>query len=247
MKEVIEIIDRCAEGTCVSRPFRARTDDGSLYWIKGCGSGWTRHELCHELLAARLATALEIPIAEYTILDVPPMLLEFCAVPGIEALHAGPAFGSLHVENGVSLPPVAVHSVPEPLRQKILLFDWWIQNEDRILSELGGNVNLLWNPNGRRLTIIDHNNAFDNDFDESEFFQNHVFQAERTRMSEPFLLEQSQLFEKAATFFTELIKDFPEEWMDRQMNPGDFVPESAIEILNRSANILNVFGDRDHD
>ncbi len=244
MKQVVEIIDRCAEGTCVSRPFRVRADDGKLYWIKGCGTGWNRRELCHELLAARLASALELPIAEFAVLDVLPLLLEFCAVPGIQDLQAGPAFGSLHVENGVSLPPVAVNSVPEHLRQKILLFDWWIQNEDRILSELGGNVNLLWNPDGNRLTVIDHNNAFDQDFDESKFFQNHVFQTERNRIPRPFLVEQSRVFASIATLFAEMTKDFPGEWIERQMLPGDFVPDSAIEILNRSVNILNVFGDR---
>ena len=112
------------------------------------------------------------------------------------------------------------------------------------MSELGGNVNLLWNPNGNLLTVIDHNNAFDQDFDESEFFQNHVFQTERTRIPRPFMVEQSRVFTGIAALFAEMTKDFPVEWIERQMLPGDFVPDSAIEILNRSVNILNVFGDR---
>ncbi len=112
MKQVIEIIERCAEGTCVSRPFRVRADDDQIYWIKGCGSGWNRYELCYELLAARIASALELPVAGFEVLDVSQDLLEFCAVPGIRDLSAGPAFGSLHVADTVSLPPVEVSSVP---------------------------------------------------------------------------------------------------------------------------------------
>ena len=246
MHQVIEILERCAENTCVSRPFKVRAEDGHLYFIKGCGSGWTRRELCHEMLAARLAEALALPIAPFGMLDVQQAILEFCAVRGIEALRAGPAFGSRKVDS-FSLPPVAVKAVPEELRWKILLFDWWIQNEDRILGDMGGNVNLLWSSDGNQLTVIDHNNAFDKNFAESAFFESHVFRAERERISETFLLEQSQAFAKIAARFPELTGDFPDEWTERQETPGDFVPESAIEILSRSVKILDVFGGQHHD
>ena len=242
MKQVVEIIERCAEGTCVSRPFRVRADDGNLYWIKGCGTGWNRNELCYELLAARMATALGLPMAGHEVLDVPQALLEFCAVPGIRDLSEGPAFGSLHVDDAVSLPPVEVSSVPEESRQGILLFDWWVQNEDRILGETGGNVNLLWNPADKQVTVIDHNNAFDRTFDEAVFFQNHVFREERERIPSAFLLEQKQAFENMANRFAELIRDFPDEWVEQDDRPGDFNPEFVREILNRFDRLLTVFG-----
>lgn len=244
MKQVVEIIERCAEGTCVSRPFRVRADDGNLYWIKGCGLGWNRYELCFELLAAKLARELSLPIAGYEILDVPQVLLEYCAVPGIRDLSAGPAFGSLHAEDTFSLPPVEVPAVPQELRWKILLFDWWIQNEDRILGESGGNVNLLWNPAAQQITIIDHNNAFDNEFNESSFFHNHVFGIEREQIPASFLLDQKQVFGKMAGLFDSLISDFPDEWVERDDFPGDFIPETVREILNRFDILLDAFGGR---
>lgn len=247
MKQVATIIERCAEGTCVSRPFRVRVDDGDMYWIKGCGLGWNRRELCYELLAARLAEALALPVASYAVVDVPQSLLEYCGVQGIEALRAGPAFGSLHVEAGVSLPPVAVDTVPPLLRQRILLFDWWIQNEDRSLSALGGNVNLLWNAAARQLTIIDHNNAFDPGFDEVSFFENHVFRDERMRMAPAFVLEQAQLFAKVSALFGQYTQDFPDEWATREMMPGDFVPETVIEVLGRFGKLTDVFRGECHD
>lgn len=242
MKQVVEIIERCAEGTCVSRPFLVRADDGHLYWIKGCGSGWNRRELCFEMLAARMASGLNLPVAGYEVLDVPQVLLEFCAVPGIRDLSAGPAFGSLHVDDTVSLPPVEVRSIPEELRWNILLFDWWVQNEDRILGDSGGNVNLLWSPAGKQVTVIDHNNAFDNDFDEKKFFQNHVFGESRKKIPDAFLLEQKQAFEKMADRFEALTQDFPEEWTERDNLPGDFIPETVCEILSRFDKLSDVFG-----
>ncbi|HPS08449.1 MAG TPA: hypothetical protein PLG22_13000 [Kiritimatiellia bacterium] len=246
MQQVIEVIERCAENTCVSRPFKVRAEDGHLYFIKGCGPGWTRRELCHELLAARLAEAVGLPVAPFAMLDVSPTILEFCTVPGVEDLRAGPAFGSQKVDAS-SLPPVAVKSVPEELRWKLLLFDWWIQNEDRILGEMGGNVNLLWSPEGRLLTVIDHNNAFDAGFNEAAFFEGHVFRAERDKVPAPYLLEQSQAFGKAAARFAELTGDLPDEWVEHHGSTGDFKPESAIEILGRSAKLLDVFGVKGHE
>lgn len=242
MKQVVEIIARCAEGTCVSRPFRVRADDGSLYWIKGLGSGWNRYELCFELLCAGLAAELDLPVAGFDVLEVPGALLEFCAVPGIRDLSAGTAFGSFHVDGTVSLPPVEVSSVPEELRWKILLFDWWIQNEDRILGESGGNVNLLWSPAERKLTVIDHNNAFDADFDETAFFSSHVFRDELGKIPAPFLLEQKAAFENMAGRFESMIQDFPESWTERDDLPGDFVPDTVSEILSRCDRIPDVFG-----
>jgi hypothetical protein len=241
MKEVIQILERCAIGTCVSRPFKVLADDGNLYWLKGCGNGWNRNELCFELLAAKMGVALELPMADFAILNVPHSLLEYSAVPGIDDLKAGPAFGSKHVHNTVSLPPVAIQHVPTVLRQKILLFDWWIQNEDRILGELGGNVNLLWNAQGRQVTVIDHNNAFDPTFDEENFFQDHVFRAEREAIQAPFLAEQQQAFALLLARMSDFTADFPSEWMERHGSPGDFVQEAVLEILRRFASLELVF------
>lgn len=245
MKQVVEIIARCAEGTCVSRPFRVKADDGRLYWIKGCGTGWNRNELCSELLSARLASGLDLPVAGYDVLNVPQELLEFCAVPGIRDLNAGPAFGSLHVDNATSLLPVEVSAVFPELRRNILLFDWWIQNEDRTLGERGGNVNLLWSATESRLTVIDHNNAFDPTFEENTFFNDHVFRAEREQIPASFLLEQKRYFENMASRLGDLVKDFPEEWVERDDRPGDFILESVSAILGRSDNLMSVFGGQD--
>lgn len=240
VKQVIEIIDRCAENTCVTRPFRVKADDGNLYWIKGCG-GWNRRDLCFELLAARMADSLGLPIAGFEVLEVPQAILEFCALPGIRDLRAGPAFGSLHADDAVSLPPVAVKKVPEEFRWRILLFDWWIQNEDRTLGRAGGNVNLLWNAEDNQLTVIDHNLAFDNTFDEQAFFQNHVFRKERGRIHEEFLLEQQASFAELAAQFSKITGDFPEEWLEQDNLPGDFIPESVFKILTRFDILSDVF------
>ena len=103
-------------------------------------------------------------------------------------------------------------------------------------------MNLLWSPVDKALTVIDHNNAFDREFDEHAFFKNHVFRAERTRIPASFLLEQKALFEKMTDRFESMIQGFPECWVERDDLPGDFDPETTREILNRYDKIPDVFG-----
>jgi len=189
-----------------------------------------------------MACEFKIPVANHAVLHVSRSLLEFCAVPGIEDLETGPAFGSLHVDNAVSLPPVEIKTVPVELRQKILLFDWWIQNEDRILGEIGGNVNLLWTPASNKLTAIDHNCAFDKDFDENRFFNNHVFSEERRRIEKSFLLEQKQIFADIAARLYEISADLPTEWAASHGMPGDYSPQNVQDVLRRYDELASVFG-----
>ncbi len=59
----------------------------------------------------------------------------------------------------------------------MLLFDWWVHNEDRHLTLRGGNPNLLWDMQLGQLVVIDHNQAFDRDFNASRFLDSHVFAA----------------------------------------------------------------------
>ena len=65
--------------------------------------------------------------------------------------------------------------VPHVVARDVLVFDWWIRNEDRHLSPHGGNPNLLWDVLGEELAVIDHNQAFDRDFDKAQFLATHVF------------------------------------------------------------------------
>ena len=85
-----------------------------------------------------------LPIPEIAIAEVPATLVRFSAMPDIADLGVGPAFASQAVEDAQELAFAALSRVPEQLRLQVLLFDWWVHNEDRTLNEYGGNPNLLW-------------------------------------------------------------------------------------------------------
>ncbi len=63
------------------------------------------------------------------------------------------------------------HLVPLELQRQVVAFDWWIRDADR----LRGDANLLWDANHQSLVVIDHNLAFDSQFDAAQFSTQHVF------------------------------------------------------------------------
>ena len=172
--QIVEVLRRSEQG--VTRPFICRGDDDDVYFVKGVGAG--RRSQIAEWIAGKLGLALGLPIAPFEIVDVPEELMEFDSGLELVDLGAGPAFGSQRQEV-MELTASAVQEVPTELQQKLLAFDWWIRNADRLLTEKGGNPNLFWEPDSFELVIIDHNQAFDPDFDPAIFLNYHVFIRQR--------------------------------------------------------------------
>lgn len=168
MIQIVEIVGRSEQG--VTRPFICRGDDGNTYFVKGIGAG--RQSQVYEWIAGGLALELSLPIAPFDIVAVPEELV--AVSPNYRELGAGPAFGSLK-QTIMELNYAMVDEVPVELQQAVLAFDWWIRNNDRMLTESGGNPNLFWEPEEGRLVIIDHNQAFDPRFSVEDFLDYHVF------------------------------------------------------------------------
>ena len=166
-----EVLGRAKQG--VTEPFICRGDDGMIYFVKGRGAG-RRSQIC-EWVAAQLATAVGLPIAEYALAEVPEELVDAQAFPDIQQLGAGVVFASRELPHPQELTATTRDLVPANTATDILVFDWWLHNEDRHLTERGGNPNLLWDMQGEELVVIDHNQAFDRDFDPSNFLESHVF------------------------------------------------------------------------
>ncbi|WP_376848303.1 HipA family kinase [Caenimonas terrae] len=168
-----------------TRPFLCRGDDDRTYWVKGKTAG--RMGLAAEVLGFCLARELGLPVPEGIIAEVPIELIEAGLVlnPELADLGSGPAFGSLVVQ-ATEFVFARVHDVSPELAEALAVFDWWIRNEDRTLTELGGNPNLLWEvPPHEGLVVIDHNLAF-GEIDRVAFMQTHVFAEKLAEVSADF-------------------------------------------------------------
>lgn len=171
---IIELSGRTDQG--MTKPYRCLADDGHRYYVKSEGAGW--RSLVAEWVAGRLAVELGLPVPALVQVDVDPCLSDILRADGDRDLAPGLAFGSRMVEPVREFDPSLVQSCGPRFRQDLLAFDWWVHNADRTLGKLSGNPNLLWNLQNQQPVVIDHNMAFDPDFDANQFLQSHVFSAD---------------------------------------------------------------------
>jgi hypothetical protein len=127
------------------------------------------------------------------------------------------------------------------LQRDVLVFDWWVKNQDRTLTTLSGNPNLMWDAAGKRLVVIDHNLAFDRTFSTAGFSEAHVF---REQIPQVFhdLAEcggYAQRLREALAVWPDACNNAPSEWRfvdEERTVPTDFDPIAAFTLLNRCAN-----------
>jgi len=226
---IVEIIKQAEQG--LSSPFLCRGDDGELYFVKGRASG--RASLWAEWLGGHLGKALGLPIPPFCIAEVPAALIRECPQE-LRALGSGPAFASRNADACQWLETAASTRVDATLQRDILVFDWWLHNGDRT----HGNPNLLWHAGKGELVVIDHNQAFDIRFSIAEFWEHHLFSAQRDAVFGD-LAEQARYGERltaALSVWTEACDNVPPEWHwenDEQDLPCTFDPAAAKTLVAR--------------
>ncbi len=229
MLELIEIQGVASQG--MTKPLICRGNDGKLYYAKGKAA--TASGLIKEWMAANLARSLGLPIPDFHIAYIDSLLIDYSDIPA-DSLGAGDVFVSEQVTATTELKYSLLASLPIALQREILLFDLWIENEDRTLTEHGGNPNLLCQSTTNPLFIIDHNLAFGHEFNLKLFWETHVFQAQFSHYQ--FSLIDKQKFE---TKLKQSLKKW-QQWWDaipdawKQEN-HEFNPDSTLQRLKNEA------------
>ncbi len=173
--QIDEVIAEAAQGKS-GGVFRCIGDDGNIYYVKGYRVG--RLDQAKEWICGNLAKAFGLPIADFCLVDVCEELYEVLPRE-LKHIGFGPCFASREVSQNQWLERgVMAREVPKTWQNDVLVFDRWIRNEDRNQ----GNSNLLWVSHESQLVVIDHNLAFDPDFNVNDFFKLHVFSEARERV-----------------------------------------------------------------
>ncbi len=206
---VTEIVRRLEQG--MTRPFLVRAENDALYVAKGRET--TQRGLIAEWICAHLAKTLGLSIPEFTLLDVPQELSEALGAEG-NALGAGLVFGSRQETGVQEFAVTQLKLIGADERRRLLAFDWWVENADRSLTPHGGNPNLLWRAAESRLLVIDHNLAFDAEFDAAAFFATHVFRDEANVLFGDLVCraETSAWLEAAICCFDSAVSSLPDAW-----------------------------------
>ena len=222
MIEIIEIIRRATHG--ITRPFLCKASNGKIYYVKGKNVG--DFGLIKELIGAKLAVALNLPIPKFKILYVDSDVIEISDGEASD-LGNGYVFGSEEIPSATELKYKTIKKIAPSLQKDILLFDLWCRNEDRTLSEFGGNPNLLWQ--NKNLYVIDHNLIFDNDFNQNDFWECHVF-----RQADDFDLIDRQNYQnkmqRALQTWESILDLIPQEWKN------NFDLKETLQHLTKDAN-----------
>lgn len=171
---ITEVIRRTEQGR--TKPYLCRADDGLHYFVKH--RALPARERVAEWLAGSLAMALGLPVAPFSLVEIPDAF-DSGVVPWLRELGSGVGFGSV-LQEAREFAFSDIESLEPRLAAKVAAFDWWLHNSDRSLTAHGGNPNLLWRTDGaaEKLILIDHNLAFEQAFSHREFLATHAFAAQ---------------------------------------------------------------------
>jgi hypothetical protein len=233
MLEIREVLGRSDQG--VTHPFICRASDGLIYYVKGRGTGYK--SLKKEWAAGQLAKGFGLPIAPFEILNVPRELYELNR-RALADLGYGPVFGSRKQEPVFEISMVERALVAPSLRADIAVFDWWIMNGDRTLSETGGNPNVLWSVVSSSLVVIDHNLAFDSGVTLAALMTDHIFGDALAGIVSDRARQQAynERFQRVVPHLPAIIREMPEQWDyldDMQTVAVDFTEADAAAVLQR--------------
>lgn len=228
--EIVEILGRSKQG--MTKPFLCEGDDGYRYYVKGRGAG--RRSLIAEYICGCLAQSFGLPMAHFEIVEVCENLIELADEETKRDLGVGVAFASRVTPQLQEMTKPQVEKVDIQLRRDLLVFDWWVRNADRTLTESGGNPNLLWNSVTNEMQVIDHNQAFDREFNANDFRQTHVFCAEMVNVFDD-MIEQANYADRLSdvfgTFDTVCDNIPPSWWWVDDGVPADFDVNVTKQVL----------------
>ena len=228
--EIIEITDRAVQG--VTKPFKCLAADESEYFVKGKSLGV--QDSIKEWIGGYLGKALGLPIPDFCAVSINHELLKLRGNEALADLGVGPAFASKTVLAATEFRHDSIRHVPADLQSDLLIFDAWIRNEDRTLTRLGGNPNLLWASN--KLHVIDHNNALDEAFSPRSFLQLHVFCNRMPEILNDLVVRQdyqNKLQLALKTGWKEAWKTMPHEW-EEQNQDENWIDKNQLfnQLLN---------------
>ncbi|MFC3851913.1 HipA family kinase [Salinispirillum marinum] len=205
MITISEVIGLTDQGK--SHVYLCRGTDDRLYYVKGLCCG--RDSQVAEWVCAHLARELQLPFPEFHLVDIPEELYEMLPAQQKE-IGCGIAFATVEVRSPRWLDNPTTHQVDPSLAAKVLLFDYWIQNMDRSTV----NTNVLIKAEDQSIVLIDHNLAFDSEFDAGVFFSLHIFHSHRSYWTQDLVnrTELSALLDRAQSKLDDILEGVPEAW-----------------------------------
>ncbi len=213
--DIVEIIRPTDSGQ--TQPFLCLLEDDQLYAVKGREA--LHRGLIGEVVAGCLGQALGLPIPPFVIASLPPLLFRpNGGTSAAQAIGRQPAFASAWQESAQAVTPTSLTLQPQDMLARLYVFDHWIANGDRSLSEINGNPNLFVRLDDNALVAIDHNLAFDPSYDPAKELPLHACRDawHRVHGRNALCADISDRMDAAIALLPAIIDSLPEEWLEDQ-------------------------------
>lgn len=152
-------------------PYLCLGDNDKKYVIKRQRAGF---EGCiKEWLLGNLGQAFGLPIPDCQLVNIDSCLLEYNDIY-LSEIGQGTAFASEFIIDLQEMNYQKLDNTSVDTLRDIYVFDYWIQNADRSLTEQGGNPNLFYKQSCLDVIVLDHNLAFDEEFLKQDHNQLHA-------------------------------------------------------------------------
>ena len=234
---VTAVLGRAPSGVSI-RPFLCEDEHAQELFVKPFGS--LPVSLVSEWLAVRLAAELGLPLPDADLVEIP---VELCRAAGHADLKPGPAFASVSLGPGAAdLQPRDLGRVLPRTLAETLVFDAWIRNADRILGPLGGNPNAMMVSPGSRFFLIDHDNAFDPEWEPGAMHHLHLARRQAAHWLDSshradWLARARNAFYKFDVFWQEL----PSEWVEAAQESNPAFRSQVLDMLRLPFDTPNEF------
>lgn len=227
MIEITELIRPFEQG--VTRPYLCRASDGNEYVVKGTTT--TRRGLIAEFVCAHLARCFGLPFPNFGIAYIDPSLSKY-ASSEVKAFGNGELFATELIPGLSEVTFDILQTKGLDLAKELFLFDYWIANGDRTLSEKGGNPNLFYQAQSEKFWVLDHNLAFDSELSTELFNETHLGRQAWIQSRDLLTREHYQpKLEACLSQLSAIFNDIPEQW-----EPTDDILNQIKVSLGRATN-----------
>ncbi|WFE91468.1 hypothetical protein K1718_08940 [Roseibium porphyridii] len=209
----------------MSQPYLCGLSDEKKYYVKGRSA--TKKGCICEAVCAELGKSFDLPIPDFAFVDIDDEVTKYDP-EAASAMGTGIGFASQLVNSLTEVKISDLNKFNQDLLKKVFLFDTWICNEDRTGTTLGGNPNLFFSAPSDELVVIDHNLAFDKNFNIVSQKELHI--CREYWFSDPQDVLLRSIFEpQMAAALKKLdgyLNALPEEWIDAEPDFLEFVDKT---------------------
>ncbi len=224
MIEIIEIIRKMEQG--FTQPYLCKADNGKKYVIKGASANGTG--CANEWVIGSLGKSFGLPIPSFELGIINEALFEYDSDIK-QHFGTGTIFASEYIPHlqEITYSDLEKRESDQELLLNLFVFDYWVKNEDRCLTEKGGNPNLFIDQNNDLIVVLDHNLGFDPSFDIKSFTKLHVGVFSWSNQKSLFLKhEKSKYMVSCLSKLDTITEQLPDDWFNLQVSKQQFIEQT---------------------